>query len=189
MAVGIAPVETVVDVAIWGFNANAEDGSCVGIDEVSEIEVGEVDGEIGLLSLDDVGSAIVGVSPSAVKLASGTVVVGEFPTVSFAIESKAVVLGVRVETLGAVLGATSRATSSEEPFVGSLDIILEEDIEGLPEGLLVVELVLRKVVDVGNWASMDVEEPLKRLAIAGSNWLARPAATKPKESKLTKWDI
>lgn len=128
MAVGIAPVETVLDVAIWGFNANAEDESCVGIDEVSEIEVGEVDGEIGLLSLDDVGSAIVGVSPSAVKLASGTVVVGEFPTVSFAIESKAVVLGVRVETLGAVLGATSRATSSEEPFVGSLDIILEEDV-------------------------------------------------------------
>lgn len=52
-----------------------------------------------------------------------------------------------------------------------------------------VELVLRKVVDVGNWASMDVEEPLKRLAIAGINWLARPAATKPKESKLTKWHV
>lgn len=176
MAVGIAPVETGVDVAaIWGFNANAEDESCVGIDEVSEIEVGEVDGEIGLLSLDAVGSAVVGVSPSAVKLASGTVAVGEFPTVSFAIESKAV-----------VLGATSRATSSEEPFVVSLEMILEEEGEGLPEGLLVVELVLRKEVDVGNWASMDVEEPLKRLAIAGSNWLARPAATKPKESKLTK---
>lgn len=52
-----------------------------------------------------------------------------------------------------------------------------------------VELVLRKVVgvvDVGSWASMDVEEPPKRLAIADNNWLARPAATKPKESKLTK---
>lgn len=36
---------------------------------------------------------------------------------------------------------------------------------------------------------MDVEEPLKRLAIAGSNWLARPAAKKPNELKLTKWHI
>lgn len=123
----------------------------MGIDEGSEItEVGDVEGEIGLLSLDVVGSAIVGVSPSAVKLASGTVVVGEFPTVSVATESKAVVLGVRVEALCAVLGATSRATSSEEPFVDSLEIILEEDGRGLPEGLFVVELVLKKVVDVGN---------------------------------------
>lgn len=52
-----------------------------------------------------------------------------------------------------------------------------------------VELVLRKVADVGNWASMDVEEPLKRLAIADSNWLARPAAKKPRESKLRKCHV
>lgn len=48
VAEGIAPVETVVTVTIWGLNANAEDESCVGIDDddVEIIEVGEVDGKI-----------------------------------------------------------------------------------------------------------------------------------------------
>lgn len=81
-------------------------------------------------------------------------------------------LGVCVGELCAVLGTTSRTTSLDVRgrFVGSLEMILEEDIGRMVDGLLAVELALRNVVDVGNWVSMDVgEAPLRRVDIAVSD--------------------
>lgn len=79
---------------------------------------------------------VFGVSPSAVKLPSVVLGVGELPTGSFAIELEAIVLGLCVGAFCAVLGATSRATSLDVIGIcaGPLDEVPREEIGRASEG-------------------------------------------------------
>jgi hypothetical protein len=90
------------------------------------------------------GSVGVGVSPSAVKPPPVEVGVGEFSVVSLVTGSEAVVVGIRVGELCAVMGATSRATSLDVKgsCAGPLGMALREESGRTSEGLMEMELAL-----------------------------------------------